>query len=89
MIKECNVILQNELLTVVMYDNKKVQLPTNTKTLGQRTVFVKFENGTYSIVEQGDFEKEKAIKNKLKKSSENKPKIEDTVNMENTENKID
>ena len=86
MIKECNVILQNELLTVVIYDNKKVQLPTNPKILGQRTVFVKFENGIYSIIEQNDFEKEKAIKNKLKKSAENKPKIEDVVN---TENKTD
>lgn len=86
MIKECNVILQNKLLTVVVYDNKKVQLPTNPKTLGQRTVFVKFENGIYSIVEQSDFEKEKIIKNKLKKSTENKSKIEDVINTENTKN---
>lgn len=55
MIKECKVILHNSAVTVVEYDDVRIQFPsiaTNSKT-----VFVDYSDGRYVIVPEDDCEK--------------------------------
>ena len=53
MIKECKVLLQNQAVTVVRFDDIEVQFPTrNNKS---KTVFVKCEDDKYTIIEGVDF----------------------------------
>lgn len=52
MIKECKVILQNSELFVVNFDDKQIQFPY-TLDVG-KTVFVKYEDGKYSIVKKNE-----------------------------------
>ena len=54
MTKECKVIMSNDLVTVVKYGESEIQLPYSSIT--NKTVNVKYENGTYSIVEDSDEE---------------------------------
>ena len=49
MIKECQVILNNESVSVVKFGNTEVQLPPIGKDA--KTVKVECEDGRYSIVE--------------------------------------
>ena len=49
MIKECQVLLQNEAVIVVRYDDIDIQLPYHEGDF--RTVFVKYEDGRYTIVD--------------------------------------
>lgn len=48
MIKECQVILNNESVSVVKFDNTEVQLPSIGKDV--KSLKVKCEDGRYSIV---------------------------------------
>ena len=50
MIKECYVKLNNEAVTVVNFDGVDVQFPAIKREA--KTVFVKFENGKYSITDK-------------------------------------
>lgn len=50
MTKECKVILNNDVVTVVKFDEKEVQLPSVHRNAD--TLFVKHENGLYSIVDK-------------------------------------
>ena len=59
MIKECQVILNNESVSVVKFGNTEVQLPSIGKDVN--SVKVKCEDGRYSIVKD-----EIAIKTKKK-----------------------
>ena len=52
MVKECLVTLNNEAVTVVKFDNIDIQFPSIHKN--EKTVFVKFEDGKYSIVDKPD-----------------------------------
>lgn len=52
MIKNCSVIVNNEAVTVVVFDGKEVQLPSIKREA--RKVFVKFENGIYEVVDSAD-----------------------------------
>lgn len=56
MIKECNVIINNKEVLVVNYDGMMVQLPNST-VIKTNTVFVKFKNGKYFIVGEGEYKK--------------------------------
>lgn len=67
MIKECNVILRNGSVMVVTYDNKNVQLPTDKKK--DKTVFVKFDKGKYSLSDKESYDSE-IIKIQKKKTKE-------------------
>lgn len=58
MIKECKVILRNQLIMVVLYGNKKIQMPTDNTN--KQTVYVKKENGKYILVDK--FEEVKSPK---------------------------
>lgn len=84
MIKECSVLLNNEAVTVVKYDDDiTIQFPSINRKA--KTVFVKYEDGEYSIVDK-DY-KESAAKPK-KKSTKKKTTIERReikVDIENTE----
>jgi len=52
MTKECEVILNNKAVTVVKFDGKEIQFPSIHRNA--KTVFVKFDNGSYSIVNNID-----------------------------------
>lgn len=70
MIKECNVILNNEAVTVVNFDGVKIQMPSIKRKA--ETIFVNYENGFYSECEKP---KVKIAKKNVKKSVE-KPSLE-------------
>lgn len=55
MIKECKVTIQNSFSSIVMFDDIEVQVPTNFVVDGR--AFVKYENGTYSVLKKEDYEK--------------------------------
>lgn len=48
MIQECKIILNNEAVTVVQFGDIEVQFPSIRKN--DKTIFVKYEDGNYSIV---------------------------------------
>lgn len=52
MIKECQVVLNNEAVTVVKFDDVEVQIPSIGKDA--KTVCIKFDNGCYSVVDHTD-----------------------------------
>lgn len=50
MTKECNVIINNDAVTVILFDDIEVQFPSiHAKA---KKVFVKYEDGKYSIVDK-------------------------------------
>lgn len=49
MIKECRVVLNNDLVTVVLYDDVYVQLPSIHRN--SQTVYVDNQWGFYSVVD--------------------------------------
>lgn len=69
MTKECRVILNNDAVTVVKFDNKEIQFPSIHKKVN--TVFVKVDNGTYSIVDKMENDSSES------ESSENKSSVND------------
>ena len=52
MIKECKVILNNDAITVVRFDDTDVQFSSIAKDA--KTVNVKYDNGKYSIVDHAE-----------------------------------
>lgn len=74
MIKECKVILHNEAVTVVDYDGKNIQFPSIAGD--SKTVFVKCENGEYSICDGKEDVKETAVK---KTAQKKKATVEETT----------
>ena len=70
LIKECKVILHNDLVAVVLFDGKEIQVP-NSKLIN-KTTYVKFENKKYIVVSNDEFEK--FCKRNIKKNKvEEKP----------------
>lgn len=55
MTKECKVLMRNELVMVVDFDGKEIQMPSDHTD--KDIVFVKYENDRFSIVDK--LEKEK------------------------------
>ena len=49
MIKECPVIINNDSVTVAVYDDIKIQCPSIHRDA--KTVFVSYENDRYKIVD--------------------------------------
>ena len=68
MAKECKVILRNQLVMVVLYGDKKIQMPTDNTN--KQTVYVKKEYGKYFLVDKLEEEKPKYDKPKKKKTIE-------------------
>ena len=78
MIKECPVIINNDALSVVKFDDIDIQLPP----LGKNTknVNVSFDNGKYSIVK--DIKTEKHVEEKTERKE-----IEKTIEFEKKQKK--
>lgn len=68
MAKECKVILRNQLVMVVLYGDKKIQMSTDNTN--KSTVYVKKEYGKYFLVDKPEDEKPKCEKPKKKKTIE-------------------
>lgn len=68
MTKECAVIINNDAVTVVKFDEKEIQFPSIHRKA--KTVFVKFDNGSYSIVSKvNDETKDSAVQTQTQKKS--------------------
>ena len=84
MIKECPVILNNEAVTVVRYDDITIQFPSIKHDA--KKVFVNYENDKYTIVDKMPDEKPKttAKKRTTKKKTTEEPKVEtdDCIDLE-------
>lgn len=68
MIKECKVLLRNQYVMVVEFEGKGIQFPSDHSDFNK--VFVKYENGKYSITDK--LEESKPVK--IKPISRNKKK---------------
>ena len=79
LIKECNVILHNDKVAVVVFEGRKIQVP-NSDLIG-KTAYVKFEDGKYTVVSKDELDKPKK---KFKKETV-KVAIEPVVTVEETE----
>lgn len=82
MIKECRVLLRNKVATVVKYDNIEIQFPPISES--SKSVFVKYENGTYSIandIEVNDAS-DKYNKKQMRKKTTNKESEKDKYGIE-------
>lgn len=84
MTKQCPVILNNKAVTVVKFDDIEIQFPSIHKDA--ETVFVKFEDDKYTIVE--NIEEEKVVISH-KKRNQKKTTVEDETVEETAETVID
>ena len=77
MIKECDIILHNNKVAVVLFDGRKIQIP-HSELVGDKA-YIKFEDGKYVAVSKEDFDKQNLnIKVKTKKSSSEIIELEST-----------
>lgn len=56
MIKECEVLVWNECVMVIDFDNVKVQMPSFGKNK-TNSVYVKYENGKYTLSSELEYDK--------------------------------
>ena len=68
MIKECEVKSNNDYCTVIKYEDTYVQIPSIGRNA--KTVFVKYENDRYIVVEKPEDARPKRRKNANKKTTE-------------------
>lgn len=81
MIKECNVILHNSFVAVVVFDGKEIQVPSN-ELIG-KTAYVKLENNKYTVVSKEEYLKSLEKKQKVSKKQETK---KENIVIDNEEN---
>lgn len=81
MIKECNVVLHNSLVAVIVFDGKEIQVPSN-KLIG-KTAYVKLENNKYTVVSKDEYLKSTEKKQKASKKQEVK---KENIVIDNEEN---
>lgn len=86
MTKLCTVILNNEAVTVVKFDNIEVQLPSIHKDV--KSVYVKYDNNRYTVVENIEDEKEEIVISH-KKKNQKKTTVENTTVAETEETVTD
>jgi len=84
MIKECDVILHNDKVAVVVFEGKKIQVPNSD--LINRTAYIKYEDGKYIVVSKD--EASKSYKKKPKKETV-KVEVEPVVTVEEADNVIE
>lgn len=82
MVKECTVILNNEAVTVVKFGDVSVQIPSIKKDV--KTVFLKYENERYSIVD-GMPEESDELKPEIKSTVKKRTSKKKTENIEEHE----
>lgn len=68
MIKECEVKSNNDYCTVVKYDDTYVQIPSIGRD--KKTVFVKYEDDRYIVVDKPEDARPKRRKSATKKTTE-------------------
>lgn len=85
MVKECLVILNNEAVTVARYGNTDIQFPSIHRDA--KTVFVNYEDGKYSIVDE-KYKTESAEKSNRKKGTKKKTTNDESVEEINTETSV-
>lgn len=73
MIKECDVILHNNRVAVILFDGMKIQIPHSE--LIEEKAYINFENDRYTIVSKEDFEKTQSFKTKKNTGNKNKDLI--------------
>lgn len=59
MIKECPIVINNDVVTVVKYGDVEVQFPSIHKSVAK--VFVNNENGKYSIIDNAKMREMQSI----------------------------
>lgn len=86
MVKNCNVLINNEAVTVIDYDGVQVQIPAIHKDT--RTVKVVLENGHYIVVDDDYIETvaESTTKPKRKANSKKTTLDENAKNTEDVNN---
>lgn len=77
MVKECSVVLNNDAVTVVRFNDIDIQFPSIKKD--EQTVFVNCVNDKYSIVDEQHYKAENV----------NKPKKKIDINKKTTIDKND
>lgn len=80
MIKQCNVILNNELVTVVRFGEINVQLPAIGKDA--KSIWVRHENGKYFVANENDAlesAEDAAVKPKKRAPKKTTAKNDETV----------
>lgn len=80
MVKECRVILNNDAVTVVRFDNIDIQFPSIKKDA--KTVLVSYENNEYLLVDKSETVKAVSEKPKQKVTKKKAPiqvKVTDEV----------
>ena len=80
MLKECKVLLNNDAVTVIRYDNIDVQIPA----LGYKVDIVKVKDDGHYTVVHNDYIEQKAFQEKTRAR-----KKKSIVREENTEQKVD
>lgn len=86
MTKLCPIILNNEAVTVIRFDDIEVQLPSIHKNV--KSVYVKYDDGKYTIVENIEDEKEEVVISH-KKRNQKKTTVENTTVIETKETVTD
>lgn len=83
MIKECNIILRNDKVAVVLFDSQKIQVP-NTELIGEKA-YLRFEHNKYTVVSKDDFEKLNAKKESDNSKRRKKKNETNNIVMDNEE----
>jgi hypothetical protein len=73
LIKECDVILHNNRVAVVLFDGMKIQIPHSE--LIKEKAYINFENERYTIISKEDFENAQPFKTKKNTGNKNKDLI--------------
>ena len=80
MIKQCNVILNNELVTVVRFGENNIQLPSVGKDV--KSIYVCHEDGKYFVVDETETRnnvEEQAVKLRKRAPKKTTAKNDETV----------
>ena len=92
MIKECNVISRNSRVSVVKFDDKKLQIPTSD-LVGTTTAYIKYDKKKYTVVSEEEYNKSNKKKTKdtstVNEETEETETVNEEITDENKEEKID
>ena len=85
MIKECKVLSYNKFLNILVFDFNGKQIQTTAKLDTEcKTVFVKYKDGKYEVVNKSEYEKSiRNVNKKREKDIENNS--EKNAEMDNSE----
>lgn len=87
MVKKCNILINNDAVTVINYDGVKVQIPSIHKDA--KTVNVILENNKYIVVGDDYIEPNTKTVSKPRKKTVKKATEENVENVEETTENIE